>query len=385
MARPDTPEILQHLVSFDTTSARSNLEIIGWIRSWLDALHIPCRVSHTPDGGKANLHAIIGPMVGGGIALAGHLDTVPVTGQAWSGDPFQLRAEGDRLIGRGAVDMKGFVAACLASAPDLARAPLVRPLHLFFTYDEEVGCHGARALIETLDAWAPRPALCVVGEPTGMQPVIAHKGRLAARVRVRGTPGHSSQPGRGVNAIHCAAEAIAWLARDARRFACEGPFEPGYDPPHTTLQVGTVTGGAALNMIPEQAEFALEWRTIAADDFFRELDRLRAHIAATIEPEMHRLAPESGFGIEVTDWIPGLSLPGDHALATLVRQLTGANDVAKVSYGTEAGLYQQAGIPSIVCGPGFIAQAHQPDEWISRAQLAVCDSFIRRLGGWLAA
>ena len=192
-------------------------------------------------------------------------------------------------------------------------------------------------------------------------------------------------PLRSFNPLWANLEVYASLARDARRFACEGPFEPGYDPPHTTLQVGTVTGGAALNMIPEQAEFALEWRTIAADDFFRELDRLRAHIAATIEPEMHRLAPESGFGIEVTDWIPGLSLPGDHALATLVRQLTGANDVAKVSFGTEAGLYQQAGIPSIVCGPGFIAQAHQPDEWISRAQLAVCDSFIRRLGGWLAA
>ncbi len=383
--RPTTTEMLARLVSFDTTSRNSNLDLIGAIRAYLDAHGVLYRVSHDPTGTKANLHAVIGPAVAGGIALSGHVDTVPVDGQDWSGDPFTLRQHGGRLFGRGAADMKGFVAACLAAVPDLQAARLARPVHLFITYDEEISCDGARVLIEDMQAGGLMPAMCIVGEPSGMQPILAHKGRLALQVEVRGVPGHSSEPARGANAIHAAAEAIGWITAEARRFAAEGPFEDGFDPPHTTLQVGTIEGGSALNIIPGTARFQMEWRTIPADDFFRELDRLRAHVAQEIEPAMKHAGPDAGFTFQVMNWIPGLSLPPGHELAGLVRQITGSNATGKVSYGTEAGLYQQAGIPTIVCGPGHIAQAHQPNEWIAQDQLAACDAFIRRLAGRLSA
>lgn len=374
-----TAAMLERLVSFDTTSRNSNLELIGFVRSWLDAHGVRYRVSHDATGRKANIHAIVGPDAKGGLALSGHVDTVPVDGQAWTGDPFRLRSAGGRLYGRGAADMKGFVAAALAAVPEMRARGLARPLHLFITYDEETDCGGARRLIADLEESGLAPALCVVGEPSGMQPILAHKGRLAVRVSVRGLPGHSSAPGRGVNAVQAAGEAIAWVAGEARRFAAEGPFEEGFDPPHTTTQVGLVQGGTALNIIPEHATFVMEWRNIPADDALAQLDRLKAHVAATIEPAMRAICPECGFTFETQDWLPGLGLPAQHPLADAVRQATGSNAAGKVSYGTEGGLYQRAGIPTIVCGPGHIAQAHQPDEWIAQEQLDACDRFIRRI------
>ncbi len=374
-----TVDMLERLVSFDTTSRNSNLALIDFVGGFLDEHGIPYRLSKDATGTKANVHAVIGPAGPGGVALSGHVDTVPVDGQAWTGDPFTLRRRDGRLLARGAADMKGFVAACLAAVPDLKAAALARPVHLFISYDEEVGAQGARRLIEDIGESGWKPAICVVGEPSGMQPILAHKGKLSLRVSVRGKPGHSSEPARGVNAVHAAAEAIAWLAGEARRFAREGPFEEGFDPPHTTVHVGTVQGGTILNIIPERAEFVMEWRTIPATDFFAELERLRAHVASAIEPAMHAVDPATGFAFEVLATLPGLSLSPDHALTGLIRQLTGANAAGKVSYGTEGGLYEQAGIPTIVCGPGHIAQAHQPDEWIAEAQLAACDDFLRRL------
>jgi acetylornithine deacetylase len=374
-----TAAMLERLVGFDTTSRNSNLELIGFVRAYLDDLGVKYRVSLNAEGTKANLHAIIGPQRPGGIALSGHVDTVPVDGQAWSTDPFTLRRVGDRLQGRGAADMKGFVASFLAAVPDMQARHLAKPLHLFISYDEEVGCHGARRLIEDLDESGLKPALCVVGEPSGMQPILAHKGKLAVKVSVRGKTGHSSEPMRGVNAVHAAAEAIARVAAEARRFEREGPFEEGYDPPHTTSHVGTVHGGTILNIIPERAEFVMEWRTIPADDPKVELERLKQFITAEIEPAMQRIDPATGFDYDVSAWLPGLSLAPDHALTDIVKQLTGANSAGKVAYGTEGGLYQQAGIATIVCGPGHIAQAHQPDEWIAQAQLDACDDFLRRL------
>jgi acetylornithine deacetylase len=218
-----------------------------------------------------------------------------------------------------------------------------------------------------------------------MKPVIAHKGRLSIQVEARGAPGHSSNPGQGVNAVQEAARAVLWLADEARRFAVEGPFEDGFEPPHTTVHVGNFHGGTALNIIPELARFAAEWRTIPADDAEREFARLRAYVAERIEPGMKAVRADCGFRFEVEDWLPGLSLPSDHALTAMVKQLTGSNSVGKVSYGTEAGVYQQSGIAAIVCGPGNIAQAHQPDEWIAESELAACDAFIRRLAARLAA
>ncbi len=313
------------------------------------------------------------------------MDTVPVDGQAWSADPFALRREAGRLHARGACDMKGFVAACLSAVPAIRARRLTKPLHLFISYDEEVGCAGAQRLIQDLADSNLKPALCIVGEPSGMQPILAHKGKLNLEVRVRGKPGHSSDPAKGVNAVHAAAEAIAYVAGEARRFAGTGPFEDGFDPPHTTIHVGTVYGGTILNIIPERAEFVMEWRYIPADDPQREVERLRTHVARTIEPAMKAVSPETGFAYEVLVNMPGMSLPPDHDLATLVKQLTGSNSTGKVSYGTEGGFYETAGIPTIICGPGHIAQAHQPDEWIAESELVACDAFIRALTDRLAA
>ena len=378
-------EILDRLVAFDTTSRNSNLPLIGWIQAYLDGFGVPYRLSHDATGEKANLHAIIGPHGPGGIALSGHVDTVPVDGQAWSTDPFKLRREGGHLVGRGSSDMKGFVACCLAAVPGFQSAGLRRPIHLFISYNEEVDCAGARRLVVDLAESGQSPALCIVGEPTSMQPILGHKGRLAADVAVRGRAGHSSAPARGVNAVFAASEAVAWIAGEQRRIMAEGPFAPGFDPPHTTVHVGMMSGGTILNIIPEHASFRMEWRVIPGDDAFAGLEKLRQHVTTAIEPAMHAVDPATGFTITSSDWLPGLSLDPDHDLAGLVRRLTGSNSTGYVSYGTEAGLYEEAGIPSIVCGPGDIAQAHTPDEWIAESQLAACDGFLRRLAAQQAA
>jgi acetylornithine deacetylase len=372
-------DLLARLVAFDTTSRNSNLALIGFVADWLAGQGVRLHRSLNPDGTKANLHAIIGPDLPGGVALSGHVDTVPVDGQAWTGDPFALRRQDGRLLARGACDMKGFVATCLALVPDLLARKLARPVHLFITYDEEITCDGAKRLIETLDEAGPRPAVCVVGEPSSMQPILAHKGKLDLRVTVRGRTGHSSAPARGVNAVQAAAEAMAWVAAEARRLAAEGPFEDGFDPPYTTMHVGTMEGGTILNIIPERARFTMEWRTIPADDPDAMLARLQAHVARSIEPAMHAVDPATGFAYERTAQLPGMSLAPDHPLADAVRQLTGANSAGKVSYGAEGGFYQNAGIPTIICGPGDIAQAHQPDEFVTEEQMALCDRFLRRL------
>jgi acetylornithine deacetylase len=379
MDAPSTAGMLARLVSFDTTSRNSNLALIGHVRAYLDAHRIPYRISTDASGEKANIHAIVGPQCAGGVALSGHVDTVPVDGQAWTADPFTLRQSNGRLYARGSADMKGFVAACLAAVPDIKARRLARPLHLFISYDEEVGCHGARRLLEDLDESGLKPALCVVGEPSGMQPILAHKGKLNLRVGVRGLPGHSSEPGKGVNAVQAASEAVAYVAAEARRLAKEGPFEEGFDPPHTTIHVGTIQGGTILNIIPERCEFVMEWRPIPGDDAMRHLERLREFVAANIEPAMHAVSRGTGFDFEITTTMPGLSLDADHPLTAIVKQLTGSNSTGKVSYGTEGGFYQDAGIPTIICGPGHIAQAHQPDEWVAQDQLDACDTFIRGL------
>ncbi len=380
-----TTELLARLVAFDTTSRNANLPLIGFVRSYLDSHGVPYRVSYDPTGQKANIHAIIGPQEAGGMALSGHVDTVPVDGQDWSSDPFTLRAQDGKLFARGACDMKGFVASCLAAVPHFQARAYKRPLHLFISYDEEVGFGGARRLIQDLTESGLKPALCVVGEPSGMKPVLAHKGKVNLHVTVKGRPGHSSEPGKGVNAIYAAAAAIGWVRAEADRLAAEGPFEDGFDPPHTTIHVGTVEGGSILNIIPEQAAFTMEWRNIPGDDPMRHVARLQAHVAATIEPAMRAIDPSCGFSYEIALDMPEMGLPADHELASVVKQVTGSNSTGKVSYGTEGGFYQNAGIPSIVCGPGHIAQAHQPDEWIAQSELDSCDAFIRRLADRLLA
>jgi acetylornithine deacetylase len=377
--RPTSTEMLRHLVSFDTTTRNSNLALIDFAEAWLTRCGIPVRRSLNPEGTKANLHAIVGPHAAGGLALSGHVDTVPVDGQAWSSDPFVLREADGRLYGRGACDMKGFVACALAAVPDIKAMALRKPVHIFITYDEETTMDGARRLIADLDESGLRPDMCLVGEPSLMQPILAHKGRIAVKATVRGASGHSSEPSRGVNAVYAAAEAVAYMAGEARRIAREGPFVEGFEPPHTTAHVGTLNGGTILNIIPEQAEFVMEWRFVPGHDPDAEFARFRKFVDDNIHPWMHAVDPNSGFSYEIVGFLPGMGLPDDHELSDLVKRITGANSTGKVSYGTEGGVYEDSGIPSIVCGPGSIQQAHKPDEWIEIAQLDSCDRFIRRL------
>jgi acetylornithine deacetylase len=377
-------ELLARLVSFDTTSGHSNLELIGFVRTWFDACGVPYRVSTEPSGTKANLHAIIGPPTTGGIALSGHIDTVPANGPVWTSHPFTLREAGGKLYGRGSTDMKGFVACCLAAVPTLTARPLKRPMHLFITYDEETDMSGARRLIADIAESRLKPEWCIVGEPSLMQPIIAHKGSLAMRLTARGLPGHSSQPSRGVNAVHAIAEAIVYIAAQQRRFACDGPFAAGFDPPHTTPHVGKVEGGTVPNTIPERATCIMEWRTIPGDDANAEVERLRAHLGRSVTPAMQAVDARTGFDFEILGAFPGMALDPAHALAAFVAELTGSNTTGKVSYSTEGGLYQEAGIPTIICGPGSIEEAHQPDEFVAQSQLDACDAFISRLADRLA-
>ncbi len=374
-----TIEMLANIVSFDTTSHRSNLDIITFIREWLDQFGIPYRISGDPSGTKMNLHAVMGPVGAGGIAFSGHVDTVSVEGQAWTGDPFKLRRFDGRLHARGTCDMKGFVAAMLAAVPDITRRRLVRPVHLFVTYDEEVGYHGARRLVDDLNVSGLKPAFCVVGEPSSMVPILAHKGRLSTRVEVHGLAAHSSGPHNSVNAVHSAAEAIAYLAKESRRFARQGPFEPGFSPPYTTVQVNSVECTALPNTVPAMASFRAEWRNIPADDPAQEFARFKAYVAEQIEPAMHATYLKSGFEYEAPAILSALSIPPDHKFSRAVCEAAEMAIVGKVSYCSEGSLYQDAHIASIVCGPGDVAQAHRPDEWITESQLASCDGFIRRL------
>lgn len=372
-------EMLERLVAFDTTSRNSNLELIDFVRDYLAGLGIAVRQTFDPERRKANIFCTIGPAGPGGIILSGHVDTVPVDGQAWTSDPFRLRRRDGRLFGRGSTDMKGFVATVLAMAPEFQAAPLKQPIHFCITYDEEVGLHGARVAIADLVANLALPAACIVGEPSGMQPVLAHKGKLALVGTVRGVPGHSSDTQRGANALEAAAEAVAYLKGEARRFRDHGPYDRRFDPPFTTVHTGVFHAGVVLNMIPEQATFTMEWRFLPGTDIDAEYAKLRTHCEQKIEPEMKAVASSCGFSWVEYSRMPGMGLVLDHPLATMVKQLAGTNDAGAVSYGTEGGLFEAAGIPTLVCGPGHIQQAHQPDEFIDESQLVACEAFLRAL------
>lgn len=376
--------ILSALISFDTTSSRSNLPIIEWIESYLASHEVPLVRYPGGDEGKWNLHAIIGPQTAGGIAFAGHVDCVPVEGQDWSSDPFVLREENGRLYGRGAADMKGYVACMLAALPDFKAMELPKPVHLLFTCDEEITCDGARHLIADIQRADRLPELCVVGEPTMMSPVIAHKGRFAVRVRLVGKPGHSSLPEGGRNALHAMGRAIALCADEADRFALAGRRVDGFTPPYTTMQVGLASGGSILNIIPEHAQFDVEWRNVPGDEGVKEFRKLQ-NALAPLDEELRKNNPEGGISyLQLVD-LPPLALSVDHLLTEITCQITGRNSPGMVSYGTEAGIYQRGGMDSIVCGPGDIAQAHRPDEFITREQLEFCEKalrdFARRVSG----
>jgi acetylornithine deacetylase len=378
-------DMLRRLVGFDTTSRESNLALIDFVRDWLDRHRVESQLVFDETGRKANLYATIGPPDRGGIMLSGHTDVVPVDGQDWHSDPFALSAEDGKLFGRGTADMKSFIAVILARLPELVARRLRTPIHLALSYDEEVGCRGVRRLIAALADRPIRPRLCIVGEPTSMQPVIGHKGKRSFHCRVHGFECHSAMTHLGVNAVEAAAELVAELKAMARRKRDLGPFDADYAPPYTTIHTGRISGGTALNIVPKECSFDFEYRLLPGDDANGPIDELRAFAQNRLLPEMRAVRPEASIEFAELSAFPGLATRPDAEITQLALALTGANGAGKVAFGTEAGLFQEAGIPTVVCGPGSIEQAHKPDEFIELEQIMRCEEFVGRLFDQAAA
>ncbi|HEY2889247.1 MAG TPA: acetylornithine deacetylase [Dongiaceae bacterium] len=378
-------EMLAKLVAFDTTSAKSNLALIEFVRDYLAGHGIESRLIFDDQRSKANLYASMGPGGPGGVVLSGHTDVVPVAGQPWSADPFTLRESNGKLFGRGTCDMKGFIALALSLAPEMQSAGLKRPIHIALSYDEELGCLGAPRMIADIKANLPLPEVAIVGEPTRLKLGNKHKGCYGFDLEVTGRDGHSSATHRGVNAIAYAARAIAYLDDMAERFRREGPFDPGFDPPYTTFNVGEIGGGTAVNVIARQCKVAWEFRPIPAVDPKTVVAEVERFLNQDLAPRMREKAPEAGVAMSEACIVPPLvPRPGSPAEA-LARHLTGANDTIGLAFGTEAGQFQEIGIDAIVCGPGSIEQAHQPDEFIELSQFAQGEAFLRRLIDWAKA
>lgn len=377
---PNSPsvEMLRKLVAFPTVSRDSNLALIEFVRETLAPLDADVRLTYDDGKRKANLFATLGPR-GDGIALSGHTDVVPTEGQAWDTDPFRLVEKDGKLYGRGASDMKGFIACALALAPEFVKRGLKTPLHLAFSYDEEVGCLGVGRLIGDLRRAGVRPRSCIVGEPTEMRPVIAHKGKQGFRCTVRGLAGHSAYAPAGVNAVEYAAEAVAFLKKLARRHRDDGPYDRGFDVAYTTVHTGTLHGGTALNVIPHECVFDFEFRHLPGDDPARLLQEFRDYVGRTLEPEMRKVEPAAGFTIEPLSSIPVLDTGPESEVVALTQELSGSGEIGKVSFGTEGSQFQAAGIPTVVCGPGSILQAHKPNEFVTLEQMVKCEQFLRGL------
>jgi acetylornithine deacetylase len=371
-------EMIEKLVGFDTTSRNSNLDLIDFVADYLDAHGITSVRTFDDEKGKANLFASLGPEQPGGVVLSGHTDVVPVDGQPWDSDPFQVLAQDKRLYGRGVADMKSFIAIALALVPEFQAAGLLTPLHFALSYDEEVGCIGVDRMIAGIKAAGIAPEIVIVGEPTDMKVAHAHKGTYTYRTEVTGLEAHSSATHLGVNAVMIAAELITFLSRMAEEMRQRGDPDSGFDPPYTTVHVGTVEGGTALNIIPRKCTFVWEYRLMPEADASEIIERFEAY-AATLVPAMQAI--EDGAGIQTTprSQVPGLAVEEASPAERLVMALTGDNRAVKVSYATEAGKFQQAGASTVVCGPGSIEQAHKPNEFIDLTQLDACESFMRRL------
>jgi acetylornithine deacetylase len=370
-------EILGRLVAFRTVSRNSNLDLIHWVRDFLSARGIASRLYADDSGDKANLFATIGPTDRGGVLLSGHTDVVPVDGQRWTTDPFSMFEREGHLYGRGTADMKGFLACALRAADLASTRTLQTPLHLAFSYDEEIGCIGVRSLIEDMARWAHRPKLCIVGEPTLLHTALGQKGKTAITVTCKGRAAHSANPARGVNSIHLASELIAALRREQAQLAASKHQDHAYEVPYSTVHVGTVQGGTVLNIVPPRCELEFEIRNLPEQN--------AATITENIRNEAERLCAayddkDARIDLAVTNEYPGLNTPGDSPVVALLSALTGNTSTIKVGFGSEAGLFSdELGIPTAVCGPGSIDQAHKPDEFISRDQLQRCDAMMEAL------
>jgi acetylornithine deacetylase len=376
---PASIEMIRKLIGFPTVSRESNLELIHFARDYLRDLGAESRLTYDDDRRKANLFATLGPAGEAGIVLSGHTDVVPVDGQAWDTDPFQLTEKDGKLYGRGTCDMKSFVAVALALAPEFARRGLKTPLHFAFSYDEEVGCTGVGRMIADLARAGIRPLSCIVGEPTMMRPVIAHKGKQGFRCAVRGYACHSAYAPQGVNAVEAAAEAVAFLKSMARRHRDRGPYDRSFDIAHTTVHTGVIRGGTALNIVPHECVFDFEFRHLPGDDPDQLLAEFKHYVATRLEPEMRAVHPDTGFAIMPLSVLPVLDNSPEAEIVGLAQELSGNHDIGKVSFGTEGSQFQRAGIPTVVCGPGSIEQAHKPNEFVAIDQVLKCERFMRRL------
>lgn len=371
-------EWISRLVAFDTSSGRSNLPLIDDVEDWLTILGARCRRVPSPDGTKANLYAVVGPNRPGGILLSGHSDVVPVTGQAWDSDPWTATLKDGRLYGRGTCDMKGFCGTALSLVPEFLAAPLARPLILAFSYDEEIGCVGAPAMIEEITASVPRPGAVIVGEPTMMRVVSGHKGSAQFRTTVTGIPAHSSETEQGVSAVEIAARLIAGIAEIRSSNKRRAPQDSPFSPPYSSLISNLIQGGVQQNIIAGECTFRWEMRLLPGDDVATVREPFDA-FAREIEAEMRLVGPEAAIETVQVTSVPPLAPRENDEAVELARALTGANELNVVSYASEAGQFQQAGFPTAICGPGSIEQAHKANEFVALDQIERCSAFIRKL------
>ncbi len=378
--------ILADLIGFDTTSRNSNLELIRYVEDYLSQHGVQSTLVHDDSGHKANLYATIGPAELGGVMLSGHTDVVPVDGQRWASDPFVLEPIDDKVFGRGSADMKGFIACVLEWVPEMVAASLATPIHIALSYDEEVGCIGVRRLLDLMEKMPVVPSMAIIGEPTNMEIVVAHKGKRGIRVNVRGASAHSAYPTEGVNAIEVAAQLIAHISEVQQDIEKNGPFDPGYRVPHTTLHVGTVRGGTALNIVPNECSFDFEIRHLPEHEIDPLIDTVQRYATDNLEPTMRLKNPDCGIDFTELFGYPALFTAPDAPVVAFVRSLLECDRaVEQISFGSEAGLFsRRIGIPAVVCGPGSILQAHRPDEYVSIEQLETCRTMLRRLVGSLS-
>ncbi len=383
----NTRQWLETLVAFDTTSRNSNLELITSVRDTLQQQGLKPWFVHNPERSKANLFVTLPATHGedagieqGGIVLSGHTDVVPVDGQSWDTDPFSLTEKKGTLFGRGSCDMKGYIATTLALVPEFLEMPRSRPLHLALSYDEEVGCVGATSMLEEIVKRGIRPDGCVVGEPTSMRAVVAHKGINVYQCRVHGRSAHSSLTAQGCNAVEYAARLICAIRDMADAYKANGPYDTLYDVPYSTMTTNQIRGGIAVNTIPDLCEFTYEFRNLPGMSPERMQAQVEQYVHDHLLPRMMAEYPEARIDIDAIGVSPGLETAEQEAITALVRALTGDQEQRKVAYATEAGLFQRIGIPTIVCGPGDIMQAHKPNEFVSIEQLEQCERFLRKLG-----
>ena len=372
-----TLDLVKDLIAFDTTSRDSNLALIDYAQALLEKAGARCRRTFDATGQKANLFATFGPDTDGGFVLSGHTDVVPVDGQDWSSDPFKPEVREGKLYGRGASDMKGFIGVALSLASHIGKAKLTRPVHFALSYDEEVGCVGVKGLLDDLKAQKLSPALAIIGEPTLMKIVGAHKGGAKLLTRCCGREAHSSGPEKGANAVMMAGEFVALL--DSVWDELRADQDPRFDPPHSTVQATVIHGGTAVNILAKEADVTWEYRCLPDRDPTKIIERVKTRAAAEVLPKYLRRAPEAALKTELQAQYPGLTMDEESPAILLARELTGANQVEAVAYGTEAGQFQRYGIPAVICGPGSIDQAHKPDEFCELSEFTACEAFLRKV------